>query len=443
MLSAVRSAHLQNPSNADCKVALRDFGVELVFEPVLQRLKSISIRKPCPATLTYHIDGREDGVIDLSEDASAAFQQILHLFGPSSGVFDRAHDRFKLVYPGLTLSFPVSKDKQKLFRDHQVDLTQQDNGTFPDGSVPRISEMSVHAGSDGKSAADAAALPGAGHGSAASHYGEPVAIKVNEGLYFEWRRSMVKFGASPQEIITLFGAPSQAFFKAGDKMKIHSTFKPGAGRSDYFFNYFDLGVDMLFDGRTHTLCKFVLHANQPGHFDFERYYRCNFQLLVPERRAKGSTTSRAGGGDAGATEAEPAKPAKSRKGKGKGKGKGGKQPGGDPIVSDQPTSSSSSSSSPATRFDSIDLDGPEEVDGTVLRNVDGSSAPAETTMLTLTPSTLWPEAECQLAPGKRVSKSVAFNREPATNASNPYGSTYLYATYVHLALLGEFARQTC
>ena len=44
--------------------------------------------------------------------------------------------------------------------------------------------------------------------------------------------------------------------------------------SDYFYNYFTLGIDILFDGSKHSVKKFVLHSNYPGHYDFNIYYRC-------------------------------------------------------------------------------------------------------------------------------------------------------------------------
>lgn len=40
---------------------------------------------------------------------------------------------------------------------------------------------------------------------------------------------------------------------------------------DYFYNYFHLGIDILFDGSTHRCKKIVMHTNLPGHFDFQRY----------------------------------------------------------------------------------------------------------------------------------------------------------------------------
>uniref|UniRef100_H2YCQ7 Uncharacterized protein n=1 Tax=Ciona savignyi TaxID=51511 RepID=H2YCQ7_CIOSA len=48
--------------------------------------------------------------------------------------------------------------------------------------------------------------------------------------------------------------------------------------SDYFYNYFTLGLDILFDGNSHTVKKFVLHSNHPGHYNFNIYYRCEFKI---------------------------------------------------------------------------------------------------------------------------------------------------------------------
>ncbi|UYV60720.1 C16orf70, partial [Cordylochernes scorpioides] len=91
----------------------------------------------------------------------------------------------------------------------------------------------------------------------------------------------IYFGDSAQRVLGLIGSPSKVFYKAEDKMKIHS---PNAHKlvtapsSDYFYNYFTLGMDILFDCRSHTVQKFILHTNFPGHFNFNMYYRCNFSI---------------------------------------------------------------------------------------------------------------------------------------------------------------------
>lgn len=55
----------------------------------------------------------------------------------------------------------------------------------------------------------------------------------------------IHFTDTCQDVCTLLGAPQKVFFKAEDKMKIHSPNahrRVTARRSDFFFNYFTLGM---------------------------------------------------------------------------------------------------------------------------------------------------------------------------------------------------------
>ncbi|CAB1313867.1 unnamed protein product [Coregonus sp. 'balchen'] len=76
----------------------------------------------------------------------------------------------------------------------------------------------------------------------------------------------IYFGDSCQDVLSALGSPHKVFYKSEDKMKIHS---PSPHKqvpskcNDYFFNYFTLGVDILFDSTTHLVKKFVLHTNFP------------------------------------------------------------------------------------------------------------------------------------------------------------------------------------
>ncbi|KAM3580824.1 hypothetical protein VKS41_006881 [Umbelopsis sp. WA50703] len=118
---------------------------------------------------------------------------------------------------------------------------------------------------------------------------------------------------TPQDLLSDLGKPSCIFYKEEDKMRIHSVRdEPSSDKgksdngdeedtlgesetvvsgenavdkgieaaqpADYFFNYFYLGIDVLFDGSAHVCKKIVLHGNIPGHFDFQRYKRCPFVL---------------------------------------------------------------------------------------------------------------------------------------------------------------------
>ena len=83
--------------------------------------------------------------------------------------------------------------------------------------------------------------------------------------------SCLAFGDSTQDVLSALGSPSRVFYKTEDKMKIHlpqSYRKKRQQSCDYFYNYFTLGMDILFDGRTHRVIKFVLHTNQPGEYTF-------------------------------------------------------------------------------------------------------------------------------------------------------------------------------
>ena len=55
----------------------------------------------------------------------------------------------------------------------------------------------------------------------------------------------VWFSDTCEDILSALGAPSRVFFKAEDKMRIHSPHahkRDKARRSDFFYNYFTLGL---------------------------------------------------------------------------------------------------------------------------------------------------------------------------------------------------------
>ncbi|XP_054390909.1 phagosome assembly factor 1 isoform X3 [Pongo pygmaeus] len=100
----------------------------------------------------------------------------------------------------------------------------------------------------------------------------------------------VYFGDSCQDVLSMLGSPHKVFYKSEDKMKIHS---PSPHKqvpskcNDYFFNYFTLGVDILFDANTHKVKKFVLHTNYPGHYNFNIYHRCEFKIPLAIKKGLG------------------------------------------------------------------------------------------------------------------------------------------------------------
>jgi hypothetical protein len=110
------------------------------------------------------------------------------------------------------------------------------------------------------------------------------------------------FGSSPQDVLVALGAPDQIFYKLHDPMRIHRPVAvPSRGgrvieerllNDDYFYNYFRLGFDILFDGEEHVIKKFVLHTNYPTDPHFNQYARCNYRVIVPENYAHNEKEAR-------------------------------------------------------------------------------------------------------------------------------------------------------
>ena len=97
-----------------------------------------------------------------------------------------------------------------------------------------------------------------------------------------------RFGDCPQTVVNALGTPSSVFVRPPGKLAIHgaslndaavamaccvhtraatlaeSEPSPVPPEADYFWNYPDAGVDVLFDRCTHTVKKVILHTNFPG-----------------------------------------------------------------------------------------------------------------------------------------------------------------------------------
>lgn len=96
----------------------------------------------------------------------------------------------------------------------------------------------------------------------------------------------IEFGSSVQEIIKVLGKPQEKFYKFSDSFPSFSRDYQDIDSSnsfilttrDYFFNYFKYGMDILFDGRTHLVKKFILWTNLPTHPQFIAYSKCHFRI---------------------------------------------------------------------------------------------------------------------------------------------------------------------
>lgn len=285
----------QSPLQMDLVVNLSHDGIRLIFDPVSQRLKVIEVNNMSKVKLKYC------GVHFNTSQIQPTIEQIDQSFGATHpGVYNSEKQLFVLNFRGLSFDFPIESKFEPRYA-HGLGSLQ-----FPNGASPVVSRMCIYSGS---SLLETRAPPlpiTCYHGNC---YVDCLEVlrehNVTKGLKFilftegngpgkllDPRKKMVerivRFGDSPNDVISALGCPEKVFYKSEDKMKIHT---PDAHRrvrasSDYFYNYFTMGVDILFDASTHVVKKFVLHTNYPGHYNFNMYCRCDFKIPVTIEREK-------------------------------------------------------------------------------------------------------------------------------------------------------------
>ncbi|GIX90612.1 UPF0183 protein C16orf70 homolog [Caerostris extrusa] len=278
-----------NPLVMDLIINLSQDGIRLIFDPLSQRLKVIEVYCMNKTKLKYC------GNVFCSPEVVPTLEQIDHSFGATHpGEYHSSQQVFVLNFRGLTFAFAIDPKLQPKYA-HGVGSLQF--GSF----LPVVSKMSIYSGNS-LSETRAPSLP---NNSFCNHCylenldvlregDETIGIKlriITEDLdankLLEFRKQImtkvIKFGDYAQDVTSALGSPSKVFYKSEDKMKIHS---PNSHRyrkwscSDYFYNYFTLGLDVLFDAKSHRVKKFILHTNYPGHYNFNMYFRCNFNLPI-------------------------------------------------------------------------------------------------------------------------------------------------------------------
>ncbi|XP_028807268.1 UPF0183 protein At3g51130-like isoform X3 [Neltuma alba] len=266
----------EEPLKLDIVISFPDHGFHLRFDPWSQRLRLIEIYDVKRLQMRYSTS------LIGGPSTLATFVAVYALFGPTyPGIFDKDRGIYTLFYPGLSFAFPIPSQYTDCCHDEGVELPLE----FPDGTTPVTCRVSIYDSSSGKkvgvgSLMDKASAPPLPAGSI---YMEEVHVKLGEELHFTVGGQRIPFGASPQDVWTELGRPCGIHQKQVDQMVIHSAsdLRPRTTLcGDYFYNYFSRGLDILFDGQSHKIKKFVLHTNYPGHADFNSYMKCNFVIYA-------------------------------------------------------------------------------------------------------------------------------------------------------------------
>jgi len=257
--------------DTDLSIQLPSLGMQLCFDGFQQDLRLITVclqpEVGQPPALTYagrSFAGLRRGALQL-RDACAVFGPT-HI-GDFRAAKPEAGQRaaYLLQYPGLTLEFLLPEEMVEALAasgEHPLEL---------DGhSPPTAVRMWIFAQDSPSFMAPVSALPDIIE-----------AVVVRPSLGVELRGRSLRFGAMPQDVFSDFGPPEQVCVKESDAVRIHSTRGGPSVRTsgpDYYYNYFHLGLDVLFDGRMHIVKKVVLHTNPPTHEAFSQYTRCFFQI---------------------------------------------------------------------------------------------------------------------------------------------------------------------
>ncbi|CRK92996.1 CLUMA_CG006588, isoform A [Clunio marinus] len=276
-----------DPLGIDIVINLPLSGLRLIFDAISQRLKAIEIFNMKLVRLRYC------GLHFNSPEVIPSIEQIENSFGSTHpAIYDAAKNSFALNFRGLTFYFHIDTKIQTNFASHGLGSLH-----FGPGNSPVVTKMILY---NGNNVQDCKPPPLPISCMLKQLYMESATVIRNAcgtkglrlNIFTEGSvRSLepkkqcltrdILFGDSCQDVCTNIGAPSRVFYKSEDKMKIHS---PSAHkrvqnrRSDYFFNYFTLGLDVLFDACTQKAKKFILHTNYPGHYNFNMYHRCEFKL---------------------------------------------------------------------------------------------------------------------------------------------------------------------
>jgi hypothetical protein len=239
--------------------------IDLLFSGYHQRLHTISIRKlrdpNPPVTIRY-----KDAVISSSEDVLVRVC-VSRTFGPTYPGDD-------LRYPGVLFSFEEDVIGEGL----------KGVATLSDDRMHEVKRVIVgQKGGDGEEqdALDEVKECPVMYGDVAR-----AVVKVHDGIILHFHPSSsqpihIRIGeTTAQDLNVDLGPPLRVHYKEDDRMTIHSTSRSTEDDSDtdYFYNYFQHGIDFLLSGSTHVVRKIILHTNVPGSPLFQKYKRCPWEI---------------------------------------------------------------------------------------------------------------------------------------------------------------------
>ncbi|ORX86039.1 UPF0183-domain-containing protein [Anaeromyces robustus] len=254
------------PFKNDILINLPYNGISLRVCPYKQKLKSIEIYDFQKVSQVYRNQEYS------SQKTIPTFVNICKIFGPIyPGNFNLEKSQYELNYPGITFIFPIPKEFINKYKD---ELPFE----LEDGTTPVANRVYIYSGKNWTESV----FPS---NNESSNNFDDLYINENYELIFPKKNLTLSLGMDSQNVIGDLGSPSNIYYKHEDKMTIHSSDKEEVTQNtsqDYFYNYYHLGLDLLFDGLNNKIKKIILHHNFPGHFDFFKYNKCQYKLKLSQ-----------------------------------------------------------------------------------------------------------------------------------------------------------------
>eukprot|EP00002_Diphylleia_rotans_P037471 TRINITY_DN836_c0_g1_i1.p1 TRINITY_DN836_c0_g1~~TRINITY_DN836_c0_g1_i1.p1 ORF type:complete len:384 (+),score=79.19 TRINITY_DN836_c0_g1_i1:69-1220(+) len=250
----------KQPLAADIALSIPSMGIMLRFDSVTQRLKYIEVYDVGKVKLTFNQE------FICGPNITPTFLHVHKLLGPSfPGENEETKQAYFLHYPGLSVLFSIPPQYQSLYSGLELPFE------FPDGTTPVAHRLIIYHGSKMKE-------PQLAPNPDAKSISPTIQIFASQGLLLtsSGKEIDLPFGVHTQEVVGLLGSPDAIYSKDPNRTKIAT----GSLSADYFYNYFDLGLDILFDSDMHVARKFILHGNFTTHPSFTQYSKCNWSLFM-------------------------------------------------------------------------------------------------------------------------------------------------------------------
>lgn len=216
-------------------------GLSLKFDPVSQRLTTITLKKDNEGIRFFNYTFSEQPIIVATGDFDCKFSYFSNIIGPAK-IFelDEGRRNFKVKQEGFEAYFSSYSDGNSSNSNFYKIII------FPEKELEKERCSNFFE---------------------VSMFGDRIVIKFESD-----DETTIKLSESAESIIYKLKNPN--FIQ-----NITRTLDEKAA-SHYILNYFQLGLDFVISNRTHKCVKIIAHSNNPYDPSFGLHDRCNFRLML-------------------------------------------------------------------------------------------------------------------------------------------------------------------